>query len=155
MNRSLKLVAATFAASSMLLATLGLTTARAQDADSEVPDISTITQVAGTWTGTDSQNGSVLGPMTLDLTQNGKGIQGSFSLTTDGETPSGHVNGHISHDDLKLTFHATMGSNHNCVAAVLATVDPTAMPPTMEGTFIVKGSKKHCKGVGTFALTEQ
>ena len=155
MNRSIKLVAATFAASSMLLVTLGLTAARAQDADSEVPNISTITQVHGTWTGTDSQGGMVQGPATLDLTQNGKSIGGTFSLTTDGETPSGKVNGHISGDNLKLNFHATMGTKHNCVAAVVATVDETVMPPTMEGTFVVKGSKKHCRGIGSFSVTEQ
>jgi hypothetical protein len=152
MNRSIKLVAVTFAASSMLLATLGLTAARAQDAE---PNTSAITQVAGTWTGTDSQGGMVQGPMTLDLTQVSKSIGGTFSLTTDGETPSGKVNGHISGDNLKLNFHATMGTKHNCVAAVVATVDETVMPPTMEGTFVVKGSKKHCKGIGSFSLTEQ
>jgi len=155
MNRSIKLVAVTFAASSMLLATLGLTAARAQDADSELTHSSTPAQVAGTWTGTDSQNGTVQGPMTLDLTQTSKSIGGTFSLTTGNETPGGMVNGHIAGDNLKLVFHATMGTQHNCVAAVLATVDTTAMPPTMEGTFLVKGSKKHCKGKGTFDLTQQ
>jgi hypothetical protein len=155
MNRSIKLVAATFAASSMLLATLGMTAARAQDADSELTPSSTITQVAGTWTGTDSEGGVVQGPATLDLTQNGKSIGGTFSVTTDGETPGGKVNGHISGDDLKLTFHATMGTKHNCVAAVLATVDTSVTPATMEGTFLVKGSKKHCNGKGTFDLTLQ
>ncbi len=155
MNRSIKLVAATFAASSMLLVTLGLTAARAQDADSNVTNTSTTTQVTGTWAGTDSQHGSPQGPAMLVLTQNGKSIGGTFSVTTDGETPAGSVNGHIAGDKLKLTFHATMGTNHPCTAAVLATVDPTAMPPTMEGTFLVKGSKKHCKGKGTFSLTQQ
>jgi len=155
MNRSIKLVAATFAASSMLLVTLGLTAARAQDADPELTHSSTPAQVAGTWTGTDTEDQIVQGPMTLDLTQNGKGIQGTFSLTSGSQTPAGHVNGHIAGDNLKLTFHATMGVSHNCVAAVLATVDETVMPPTMEGTFLVKGSKKHCKGKGTFDLTQQ
>jgi len=144
------------AASSMLL--LCLNAAHAQDADDSgavetAP--STTAQVAGTWSGTDSQDGSLQGPATLVLTQNGKSIGGTFSLTTDGSTPSGKVNGRILRDDLKLTFHATMGVNHNCTAAVLATVDPTAMPATMMGTFLVKGSKKHCKGKGTFELTEQ
>ena len=143
-------------ASSMLLATLCMTAAYAQDESGVEPDHSAPTaQVAGTWTGTDSQDGMVQGPATLDLTQNGKSIGGTFSVTTGNETPGGMVNGHISGDDLKLTFHATMGVQHNCVAAVLATVDTTAMPPTMEGTFLVKGSKKHCNGKGTFSLTEQ
>jgi hypothetical protein len=156
MNRSIKLVAAAFAASSMLLVTLGLTAARAQDADeSGAPNTSTVVQVTGTWTGTDTEGGGSPGPMMLILTQNGKSIHGNFSLTTDNETPAGNVHGKISKDNLKLTFVATSGTSHTCDAKVLVTVDPTAMPPTMMGTFKVIRNNKHCKGSGDFNLTQQ
>jgi hypothetical protein len=150
MKLTIKRVTAILAASSMLSALLCLTAARAQDVDP-----STTTSVTGTWTGTDTEHGSSPGPMTLVLTQNGNGIGGTFSVTTGKNTPAGNVTGNISKNDLKLTFHTTSGTNHPCVAKVLATVDETAMPPTMMGTFLVKGSKKHCKGKGTFDLTEQ
>jgi hypothetical protein len=150
MNLSIKRVIAIFAASSMLSALLRLTAARAQDVDP-----STTTSVTGTWTGTDSEAGKSQGPMTMVLTQTGNGIGGTFSVSSGKDTPAGNVTGNISKGDLKLTFHTTSGTNHPCVAKVLATVDETAMPPTMSGTFLVKGSKKHCKGKGTFDLTEQ
>jgi hypothetical protein len=156
MKLPMKRVRAIFAASSMLLALLCLTAAHAQDADEsgsgEAKNSPPITQVAGTWTGTDTQDGSP-GPMMLVLTQNQKKLGGTFSVTTDDETPAGSVSGKISKDDLKLTFHATSGTSHDCTAKVLATVDPDATPPTMEGTFLVKGGK-HCKGKGTFELTQ-
>ena len=140
----------------MLVALLCLTGARAQDADeSSAPNASTVVQVAGTWTGMDTEDGSSPGPMMLILTQNGKSIHGNFSLTTDNETPAGNVHGKISKDNLKLTFVATSGTNHACTAKVLATVDPTAMPPTMMGTFKVISNGKHCKGSGNFELTQQ
>jgi hypothetical protein len=150
---------AIFAVSSMLVALLFMTAARAQDADdsgvAQPEKTSQITQVAGTWTGMDTQDDSSPGPMTLVLTQVAKNLGGTFSVTTDGETPAGTLKGKISGDDLKLKFDATSGTNHDCTAKVLATVDPTAMPPTMEGTFLVKGDPKHCKGKGTFNLTEE
>jgi|SRR5271166_549906 len=157
MKFSIGRATAAFTASWMLLALLCLPAAHAQDADESGTDAKTsppITEVAGTWTGTDTQDG-VSGPMTLVLTQNKKSIGGTFSVTTDGETPAGTVTGKISNDDLTLTFHATSGTNHACTAAVLATVDPDAMPQTMSGTFLVKGDKKHCKGSGTFELEEE
>lgn len=157
MKLPMKRVGAIFAASSILLALLCLTAAHAQDADEsgtgEAKNKPPITQVAGTWTGTDTQDGSSPGPMTLVLTQNQKKLGGTFSVTTDDETPAGNVSGKISKDDLKITFHTTSGASHDCTAKVLATVDPDAMPPTMEGTFLVKGGE-HCKGKGTFELTE-
>jgi hypothetical protein len=152
----LSIASASFAGSSMLLALLCLTAAHAQDADESAPAVAktaTITQVAGTWTGMDSQDGSSPGPMTLVLTQNKKEIGGTFSLTADNSTPTGTVSGKISKDELKLTFRSTGGSKHACSAKVMATVDTGAMPPTMEGTFLVEGGK-HCKGKGTFDLTE-
>ncbi|MFZ2062552.1 MAG: hypothetical protein WAU82_16195 [Candidatus Binatus sp.] len=152
-----KRVTATFV-SSMLLAMLCFTSSRAQDIDESSVDVPEhtpqVAQVAGTWTGTDTQDGGSPGAAMLLLTQSGKIIGGTFSLSTDGDTPTGPVTGKISKDDLKLTFHATSGTNHPCTANVLATVDPDAMPPTMEGTFLVKGGK-HCKGKGTFDLTLQ
>jgi hypothetical protein len=160
MKFSIGRVSFTFAAaSSMLLALLCLTAVHAQDADdsssAEATNASTIVQVAGTWTGMDTQDGSSPGPMMMVLTQNGKSIGGTFSVTTDKSTPVGNLVGVISKDNLKLTFHTTGGSNHKCDAKVLATVDETAMPPTMAGTFLAEGSKKHCKGKGTFDLTLQ
>jgi len=157
MKFSIGRATAAFIASSILLALLCLPGAHAQDADESGTDAKTtppITQVAGTWTGMDTQDG-ISGPMTLVLTQNKKSIGGTFSVTTDGETPAGTVTGKISNDDLTLTFHATSGTKHDCTAAVLATVDPDAMPPTMSGTFLVKGDKKHCNGGGTFQLVEE
>src|SRR5258708_32155213 len=104
----------------MLVALLCLTGARAQDADeSGAPNASTVVQVAGTWTGMDTEDGSSPGPMMLILTQNGKSIHGNFSLTTDNETPAGNVHGKISKDNLKLTVGATRGSNHGCTSKVL------------------------------------
>ncbi len=159
MKFSLRSCTATLAVSSMLFALLFLSAAHAQDADESNSDeakTSPITQVAGTWTGMDTQDGSSPGPMMLVLTQNGKSIGGTFSLTTDKDTPAGTLSGKISKNDLKLTFKTTSGSNHLCDAKVLATVDPTAMPPTMMGTFLATGGgKKHCKGMGTFKLTEE
>jgi hypothetical protein len=95
--------------------------------------------------------------MMMVLTQNGKSIGGTFSVTSGKDTPAGNAMGSISGNDLKLTFVTTSGTNHTCNAKVLATVDPTAMPPTMMGTFLAKGNKnkKHCKGKGTFELTQQ
>ena len=140
----------------MLLALLCLTGARAQDADeSSAANTSTVVQVTGTWTGTDTEGGGSPGPMMLILTQNGKSIHGNFSVTTGDNTPTGNVHGKISKDNLKLTFVSTGGANHACSAKVLATVDPTAMPPTMTGTFHVIGNKQHCKGSGDFNLTQQ
>ncbi len=150
MNSSIKRVTAIFAASSTLLALVCVTAAPAQDVDP-----ATTSSVTGTWTGTDTEHGSSPGPMTLILTQSGNGISGTFSVSSGNDTPAGNVTGNISKNDLKLTFHTTSGTNHNCEAKVLATVNETAMPPTIEGTFLVKGSKKHCKGKGTFDLTEQ
>ena len=150
MNSVIRRVTTILATSSMLSALVCVTAVRAQDVDP-----STTTSVTGTWTGTDSEAGKSQGPMTMVLMQTGNGIGGSFSVSSGKDTPAGHVTGNISKDDLKLTFHTTSGTNHPCVAKVLATVDETAMPPTMSGTFLVKGSKKHCKGKGTFDLTEQ
>jgi len=151
MKLSIKRATAIFAASSMLSALLCMTAARAQDVD---PAATTV-QVTGTWTGSDTEHGSSPGPMTLVLTQNGNGIGGTFSVTSGNETPAGNVTGNISKDDLKLTFHTTSGTNHPCVAKVLATVDTSTMPPTMMGTFLVKSRGRHCKGKGTFDLTQQ
>jgi hypothetical protein len=150
MNLSIKRATAIFAASSMLSALPCLTAARAQGVQP-----STTTSVTGTWTGMDTQAGSSPGPMMMVLTQTGKSVGGSFSVTTGKDTPAGNVTGNISKDELKLTFHTTSGSNHLCEAKVLATVDETAMPATMKGTFQAEGSKKHCKGKGTFDLTQQ
>lgn len=158
MKFSVGRVTLTFAASSMLLAMLCLTAAQAQDADdssSAETRNTSIVQVAGTWTGTDTQDGSSPGPMTMVLTQNQKSLRGTFSVTSDNETPAGNLMGVISKDNLKITFVTTSGTNHRCTASVLATVDTTAMPPTMAGTFLVKSKGKHCKGKGTFDLTLQ
>jgi len=150
MNLSIKRVTAIFAASSMLSALLCVTAARAQGVEP-----STTSSVTGTWTGTDTEGGKGSGPMMMVLTQSGKGIGGTFSVTSGTDTPVGNVTGSISKDKLKLTFLTTGGSNHLCDAKVLATVDETAMPPTMRGTFQAYGSKKHCKGKGNFDLTQQ
>jgi hypothetical protein len=158
MSLSIKRFMAT-AASSMLAALLCLTAAHAQDAEESGAEVTApIVQVAGTWTGTDtetSSNSPGEGPMTLVLTQDLKKIDGTFSLTTGNSTPAGPVRGKISNDVLKLTFVATSGSNHVCTAKVLATVDVSTTPATMSGTFLVMGGKRHCKGKGTFDLTEQ
>jgi hypothetical protein len=161
MNRSIKRVTAIFAASSMLLALLCMTAARAQDANedesgtAETTNTSKITQVTGTWTGTDTQAGSSPGPMMMVLTQTGKSVGGTFSVTTGKDTPAGNAMGSISKNNLKLTFVTTSGTNHTCKARVLATVDSDATPQTMSGTFLVIGDKKHCKGKGMFDLTQQ
>jgi hypothetical protein len=158
MKFSVGRISLTFAASSMLLAMLCLTAVHAQDADdssSAEANTSTVVQVAGTWTGMDTQDGSSPGPMTMVLTQNQKSLGGTFSLTGGNETPVGNLMGVISKDNLKLTFVTTGGTSHRCTASVLATVDTTAMPPTMAGTFLVKNRGKHCKGKGTFDLTLQ
>jgi hypothetical protein len=159
MKFSVGRISLTFAASSMLLALLCLTAVHAQDADDSsspaATNTSTVVQVAGTWTGMDTQDGSSPGAMTMVLTQNQKSLGGTFSLTTGNETPVGNLMGVISKDNLKLTFVTTGGTNHRCTASVLATVDTTAMPPTMAGTFLVKNRGKHCKGKGTFDLTLQ
>jgi hypothetical protein len=159
MKFSIGRVSLTFAASSLLLALLCLTAVHAQDADdsssAEATNTSTIVQVAGTWTGMDTQDGSSPGPMMMVLTQNQKSLRGTFSVTSDNETPAGNLMGVISKDNLKITFVTTSGTNHRCTASVLATVDTTAMPPTMAGTFLVKNRGKHCKGKGTFDLTLQ
>jgi hypothetical protein len=152
MNLSIKRVTAIFAASSMLLALLCVNTARAQDADESA---AAITQVTGTWTGTDTEGGSSPGPMMMVLTQTGKSVSGTFSVSSGTDTPTGNAKGSISKNNLKLTFHTTSGTSHTCDAKVLAKVNPAAMPPTMSGTFQVKGNKKHCKGKGTFDLKQQ
>ena len=136
----------------MLLALLCVTAARAQDADETA---AAITQVTGTWTGTDTEGGSSPGPMMMVLTQTGKSVSGTFNVTSSTDTPTGNAKGSISKDNLKLTFVTTGGTKYTCDAKVLATVNPTAMPPTMSGAFVVKGNKKHCKGKGTFHLTQQ
>jgi hypothetical protein len=148
--------AAAVAASSMLLAMLCLTSARAQDADesgaADANQTPSVAQVAGTWTGMDTNIDSgqdSSGPMTLDLTQILKRIGGNFSLTTGDETPSGNVTGTISKDHLTLTFHATSGTQHACTASVVANVTGD----TMQGTYLVNHTGKHCKGKGTFELT--
>ena len=146
-------VAATF----VLVALFSMTGARAQDVDESSTDgatvIPSITQVAGTWTGTDSEieHGQVVGsgPMTLDLTEDQAKIGGTFSLSTGDETPAGTVKGTISKDHLELTFHATSGTNHKCSALVVAKVTGN----TMSGTFLVEQTSRHCKGKGTFDLT--
>ena len=143
------------AASWMLATLVCLTAANAQDSDSVVTNPSTTTQVTGTWTGTDTEAGSSPGPMMLVLSQSGKTISGTFSLTSQNETPAGNVAGAISKNKLKLTFKATSGTQHDCSAKVMATLDPTAMPPTMSGTFQVIKKGKHCKGSGRFDLTQQ
>jgi hypothetical protein len=159
MKFSIGRVSLTVAAASMLLALLCLTAAHAQDADdsgsAEATNTSTIVQVAGTWTGMDTQDGSSPGPMTMVLTQNQKSLGGTFSPTDDKGTPVGNLMGVISKDDLKITFITTGGANHLCTASVLATVDTTVTPQTMAGTFLVKRRGKHCKGKGTFDLTLQ
>jgi len=149
--------AAAVAATFVILSLLSMTGARAQDADESSTDGATIapsiTQVAGTWTGTDSevQHGQVVGsgPMTLDLTQNQQKIGGTFSLSTGSETPAGTVRGTIFRNHLSLTFHATSGTQHNCSALVVAKVSGN----TMSGTFLVEQTSRHCKGKGTFDLT--
>jgi len=149
--------AAAVAATFVILSLLSMTGARAQDADESSTDGATIapsiTQVAGTWTGTDSevQHGQVVGsgPMTLDLTQNQQKIGGTFSLSTGSETPAGTVRGTIFRNHLSLTFHATSGTQHNCSASVVAKVSGN----TMSGTFLVEQTSRHCKGKGTFDLT--
>jgi hypothetical protein len=159
MKFPITLVPATLAAASMLLAVLCQTAGRAQDADEsstyEARETGPITQVAGTWSGTDTldegDQGSGSGPMTLDLTQHKKTIDGTFSITAGDETPVGKLAGKISGNDLTLTFHTTGGTEHKCTAAVMATVDGD----TMSGTFLVKGNHKHCNGKGTFDLQLQ
>ncbi len=149
--------AAAAAASSILLAMLCLTSARAQDADesgaADANQTPSVAQVAGSWTGTntniDRSQGNSTGPMTLDLTQSQNKIGGTFSLTTGDETPSGNVKGSISNNHLTLTFHATSGTNHPCTASVLAKVTGD----TMEGAYLVNRIGRHCKGKGTFELT--
>jgi hypothetical protein len=153
---SVKRVAATIAATLLLFALICLTAAQAQDADesgtNDAQSAPSITQVAGTWTGTDTEvkGGQVVGsgPMTLDLTQDQSAIGGTFSLTTGSDTPTGTVKGRISGDHLTLTFHTTGGANHKCTANVMAKVTGT----TMSGTYLVDRIGKHCKGKGTFDL---
>ncbi len=142
----------------MLLALLCVTGASAQDDDSAIDEAKNpppITQVAGTWTGTDTNEdggqGTGSGPMTLILTQSQKKIGGTFSVTTGDETPAGSLVGKITNDTLTLTFHTTSGSKDDCTAAVVATVDGD----TMSGTYLVKGNKTHCQGKGTFDLEMQ
>ena len=157
MKFSVKRVAATVAATFALLTLFSMTGARAQDADESNADgaavIPSITQVAGTWTGTNSevQHGQVVGsgPMTLDLTQDQEKIGGTFSLTSGSDTPTGPVKGTILKNHLALTFHATSGANHKCTASVVATVSGN----TMSGTYLVEQTSRHCKGKGTFDLT--
>ncbi|MGO9604494.1 MAG: hypothetical protein ACLQAT_14085 [Candidatus Binataceae bacterium] len=149
---------AAYAASAMLLALVSLTVAHAQEADESEIDAAKkpppITQVAGTWTGTDSVNdggqGTGSGPMILDLTQNQKKIAGTFSITSGNETPAGSVAGKITNDILTLTAHTTSGSKDNCTTAVVATVDGD----TMSGTFLTHGGK-NCNARGTFDLQRQ
>ena len=141
----------------MLLALFSMTAARAQDADEPNTDgadaIPSIIQVAGTWTGTNTEvkGGQVVGtgPMTLDLTQDQQKIGGTFSLTTGDNTPTGTLRGTISGKHLALTFHATSGANHKCSALVVAKV----IGNTMSGTYLVERTNNHCKGKGTFDLT--
>ena len=158
MKFSVKRVAATLAATfAPLLSLFSITTARAQDADESSANAATITpstnQVAGTWTGTDTEveHGEVVGsgPMTLDLTQDQQKIGGTFSLSTGDESPAGTVKGTISGRHLSLTFHATSGTNHKCSASVVAKVTGN----TMSGTYLVEQTNSHCKGKGTFDLT--
>jgi|SRR5208282_268517 len=147
---------AAFAA--ILLALVCVTAAHAEDADESEIDAAKksppITQVAGTWTGTDTVNdggqGTGSGPMTLDLTQNQKKIGGTFSVTSGNETPAGSVAGKITNDILTLTAHTTSGSKDDCTTAVVATVDGDAM----SGTFLTHG-KKNCSAKGTFDLQKQ
>lgn len=140
----------------VLLALLCVKGAYAQEVDEsvayEAKETPQITQVGGSWTGTDTvvDNGQT-GPMTLDLTQDQKEIGGTFSVTNGDETPAGSVIGKIHSATLKLTFHATSGVQHDCTAAIVATVDGDAM----SGTFLVKGDKKYCSGKGTFDLQLQ
>ncbi len=162
MKPSVRSAITAFAASSMLLGLVCLGAAHAQEADDSEMDAAKtpqpITQVAGTWTGMDTgsfevdggqQPGS--GPMTLDLSQNKKTVDGTFTLTTTDETPGGSVAGKITNDTLMLRFHATMGTTHHCTAAVVATVDGD----TMSGTFLVQGPKAYCNAKGTFDLERQ
>src|SRR5580693_1152481 len=107
MNLSIKRVTAIFAASSMLLALLCVNTARAQDADESA---AAITQITGTWTGTDTEGGSSPGPMMMVLTQTGKSVSGTFSVSSGTDTPAGNAMGSISKNNLKLTFHTTSGT---------------------------------------------
>jgi hypothetical protein len=159
MKSPIRRVPATLAAASRLLTLLCQTAARAQDADQssiyEARETAPIAQVAGTWSGTDTldegDQGSSSGPMSLDLTQHKKTIDGTFSVTTGDETPVGTLAGKISGNDLTLTFHTTGGTQHKCTAAVVATIDGD----TMSGTFLVKGNHKHCNGKGTFDLQLQ
>ena len=99
--------------------------------------------------------------MTLDLTQNGLKIRGTFSLTTSAdETAAGSVTGKINFRTssltqpftLTLTFHQTDG--HDCTAAVVATVGGFYLD-TMSGTFLFKGNKTNCSAKGTFDLQKQ
>jgi hypothetical protein len=111
-------------------------------------------QVAGSWSGTDTQSGSDpgSGPMTLDLVQSKQKLTGTFSVTTGKGTPTGSVSGTITGDAIHATFHATGGTNHPCNAEVAAAVDGNAMT----GSYVVHGSKKHCaSSTGTFNLTKQ
>ncbi|MGO9605265.1 MAG: hypothetical protein ACLQAT_18060 [Candidatus Binataceae bacterium] len=155
-------VIAAYAASATLFALVCFTAVHAQEADdSGIDDAKTppaITQVAGTWTGTDTGSFEVgggqqpaSGPMTLDLSQNKKTVDGTFTLTTTDETPGGSAAGKITNDTLMLRIHATMGTTHDCTAAVVATVDGD----TMSGTFLVQGPQKYCKAKGTFDLERQ
>ncbi|MGH8013418.1 MAG: hypothetical protein ACREQ4_13060 [Candidatus Binataceae bacterium] len=158
MRLSVKRFAVGLAVSSTVMAVLFLTGAQAQDQDYSIDRAMKsrppITQVAGTWIGTDNVDdgggGTGSGPMALDLTQNQKKIGGTFNVTTGDETPDGTVVGKINGNILNLTFHATSGGKRNCSAKVMATVDGN----TMSGTFLVVGGQ-HCKGKGTFDLQEQ
>jgi len=153
---------AAYAASATFFALLCFTAVHAQEADEsgidEAKKPPAITQVAGTWIGTDTGSFEVSGgqqpasgPMTLVLSQIQKTIGGTFTLTTTDETPGGSVAGKITNDTLKLKFQATMGTTHDCTAAVVATVDGD----TMSGTFLVQGPKAFCKAKGTFDLEKQ
>ena len=169
------------AASSILLVLLCITGARAQDADESgvgaaeestqkipgsrsTPHTFPLPQAVGSWTGTDTYvdgGGQGSGSMTLDLTQDGLKIRGTFSLTTSAdETAAGSVTGKIiTHTSttiqpftLTLTFHRTDG--HDCTAAVVATVGGFYLD-TMSGTFLFKGNKADCTAKGTFDLQKQ
>ncbi|MGO9603692.1 MAG: hypothetical protein ACLQAT_09895 [Candidatus Binataceae bacterium] len=172
MKSSISTMTGILAASSILLALVCITSARAQDADEsgidaatefpqEIPEYSNtkpIPPVAGTWTGTDTYMdgaGQGSGSMTVDLTQDVRKIGGTFSLTTSAdETATGSVTGKITNtgritkgpSTLILTFHQTNG--HHCTAAVVATVD-------LSGTFLFKGNKTNCSAKGTFDLQKQ
>jgi hypothetical protein len=142
---------------SIVLALACLTSARAQEADESSADEAqtppSVTQVAGSWTGTDTEEDTP-GPMSLDLTQDGKKIGGTFSITTQSGsngtgTVTGTIKGKISKNHLTLNFLPTSGDNHDCTAKGIAKVDGTSM----EGTFLVLGNSRHCKGKGTFELS--